>query len=138
MCEQGSSEGRRVRSRVVTRAVATREIVTRRAKEGSTGGLRRGSGEVGESIRQESSADGRRGDVRRSVEKRCEEGLRDCVQGPQMRRVRLGGLKEGSEGGLGRRVCKEAGFRRGDATTAAKLVRGEWEEGDRGGGGSQV
>ena len=44
-----------------------------------------------------------------------------------MRRVR-------SEGGLGRRVCKEAGFRRGDATTAAKLVRGEWEEGDRGGG----
>ena len=47
------------------------------------------------------------------------------------------GLKEGSEGGLGRRVCKEAGFRRGDATTAAKLVRGEWEEGDCG-GGSQV
>ena len=54
-----------------------------------------------------------------------------------MRRARLGGLKEGSEEGLGRRVCKEAGFRRGDATTAAKLVRGEWEEGDCG-GGSQV
>ena len=28
-----------------------------------------------------------------------------------------------SEGGLGRRVCKGAGLRRGDATTAAKLVR---------------
>ena len=52
MCEQESSEGRRVRSRVVTRskgkhvevvtrAAATWEIVTRRAKEGS-GGLRRG------------------------------------------------------------------------------------------------
>ena len=37
-----------------------------------------------------------------------------------------------SEGGLGRRVCKEAGFRRGDTTTAAKLVRAEWEEGDHG------
>ena len=33
---------------VMTRAVATREIVTRRAKEGSTGGLIRGSGEVEE------------------------------------------------------------------------------------------
>ena len=31
---------------VVTRAVATQEIVTRRAKEGPTGGLRRGSGEL--------------------------------------------------------------------------------------------
>ena len=30
-----------------------------------------------------SSADGRRGDLRRSVEKRCEEGLQDCVQEPQ-------------------------------------------------------
>ena len=37
----------------MTRAVATREIVTRRAKEGSTGGLKRGSGDVEESIRQE-------------------------------------------------------------------------------------
>ena len=36
-----------------------------------------------------------------------------------------------SEGGLERRVCKEADMRRGDATTAAKLVRGEWEEGSR-------
>ena len=35
-----------------------------------------------------------------------------------------------SEGGLGRRVLKEAGLRRGDATTAAKLIRrGGWEEG---------
>ena len=34
--------------------------MTRRAKEGSTG-LRRGSGEVEESIRQEGSADSRRG-----------------------------------------------------------------------------
>ena len=43
-----------------------------------------------------------------------------------------------SEGGLGRRVCKEASLRRGDATTAAKLVRrGGWEEEDHG-GGSQV
>ena len=57
--------------------------MTRRAKEGSTGGLKRGSGDVEESIRQEGSADGRRGDMRRSVEKRCEEGLQDCVQEPQ-------------------------------------------------------
>ena len=66
---------------VVTRAVATREIVTRRAKEGSTGGLIRGSGEVEEGIRQEGSADSGRGFMRRSVEERCEESLRDCVQG---------------------------------------------------------
>ena len=34
-----------------------------------------------------------------------------------------------------RRVWKEAGLRRGDATTAAKLVRrGGWEEGNHGGG----
>ena len=32
-------------------------------------------------IRQEGSADGGRGDMRRYVEERCEEGLRDCVQG---------------------------------------------------------
>ena len=31
---------------------------------------------------EESSADSRRGDMRRSVEERCEEGLQDCVQGP--------------------------------------------------------
>ena len=54
--------------------------------------------------------------MRRSVEKRCEEGLQDCVQEPQMRRVRLGGLKEGSEGGSSRKPgcdhCCEVGPRR--------------------------
>ena len=50
------------------------------------------------------------------------------------RRVDEEGQITRSEGGLGRQVCKGAGLRRGDATTAAKLIRqGGWEEGDHGG-----
>ena len=67
--------------------------------------------------------------MRRSVEERCEESVGLCS-----RRVDEEGQITRSEGGLGRRVCKGAGLRRGDATTAAKLVRqGGWEEGDHGG-----